>query len=63
MDLATYLPLSENDLPKISGFGAFKTQKYGRPFLEAVQDYCYSNGITTRIHLKQPKKERKQAAR
>lgn len=63
MDLATYLPLSEKDLPKISGFGAFKTQKYGPPFLEAVQDYCASNGLDTRIHLKQPKKERKQAAR
>ena len=53
LDLATYLPLSENDLPLISGFGAFKIEKYGQPFLEMVQDYCHDNGLDTRIYLKQ----------
>ena len=60
MDLATYLPLTYDDLSKISGFGAFKLEKYGQQFLEPVQDYCNDNQLESRIHLKQPKRERKQ---
>lgn len=60
IDLATYLPLSTNDLLKISGFGQVKTEKYGQAFLEAVQDYCNEQKLETRIQLKQPKRERKQ---
>jgi ATP-dependent DNA helicase RecQ len=60
MDLATYLPLSYEDLSKISGFGAYKLEKYGQQFLEPVQDYCNANQLQSRIHLKQPKRERKQ---
>jgi len=52
MDLATYLPIMHSDLPKISGFGAFKTEKYGAPFLEMVQDYCILHQIPTRMELK-----------
>jgi len=32
LDLATYLPISNSDLPNISGFGAYKTEHYGAPF-------------------------------
>jgi len=60
LDLATYLPLTQPDLLKISGFGAFKAEKYGQPFLETVQDYCVACNLQTRIILKQPKRERKQ---
>jgi ATP-dependent DNA helicase RecQ len=60
LDLATYLPLTKSDLLKISGFGTFKAEKYGEPFLEAVQDYCIKSKLQTRIDLKQPKRERKQ---
>lgn len=59
LDLATYLPITKSDLPKISGFGAFKIEKYGMPFLNMVQDYCIQQAIPTRIHLKEPKKETK----
>lgn len=59
LDLATYLPLTQSDLPKISGFGAYKVEKYGRPFLEVIQDFCNSNNLESRIHLKQPKRETK----
>jgi ATP-dependent DNA helicase RecQ len=54
LDLATYLPLSKNDLPKISGFGAYKIERYGMPFLEKIQDYCNDHSLSTRIELKQP---------
>lgn len=60
LDLATYLPLTEKDLAKISGFGVFKIQRYGQSFLEKVQDYCNANELETRIGLKHPKKEKKQ---
>jgi ATP-dependent DNA helicase RecQ len=60
LDLATYLPVTSTDLLKISGFGAFKAEKYGAPFLEVVQDYCIAHKLQTRINLKQAKRERKQ---
>lgn len=62
MDLATYLPLVAEDLSKISGFGVYKIERYGQPFLEMVQDYCNEQGIDTRIELKQPKRERRTSA-
>ncbi|GEO08515.1 DNA helicase RecQ [Segetibacter aerophilus] len=61
LDLATYLPITSSDLLKISGFGAFKAEKYGRAFLEMVQDYCIAYKLQSRINLKQPKRERKQS--
>lgn len=62
LDLATYLPVTYSDLLKISGFGAFKAEKYGQPFLEMVQDYCIAYKLATRMQLKQPKRERKQVS-
>ncbi|MDQ6763999.1 MAG: helix-turn-helix domain-containing protein, partial [Bacteroidota bacterium] len=60
IDLATYLPLVHDDLAKISGFGAFKIEKYGPQFLQLIQEYCKKNSLESRIQLKQPKRERKQ---
>jgi ATP-dependent DNA helicase RecQ len=60
LDLATYLPFTESDLLKISGFGTFKTQKYGQSFLETIGYYCMEHKLSTQINLKQPKRERKQ---
>jgi len=56
------LPLTQDDLPKISGFGAFKIEKYGRDFLEVVQDYCHENNLGSQIGLKQTKRARKNSA-
>ena len=56
LDLATYLPVTKNELPHISGFGAFKIEKYGAPFLETIQDYCHENGLVSLVQLKQPKR-------
>ncbi len=59
LDLATYLPLTKMDLPNISGFGAFKIERYGAPFLEKVQDYCNDHSLDTRMELKQPARTKK----
>jgi ATP-dependent DNA helicase RecQ len=59
LDLATYLPLSKNELPNISGFGAFKIERYGEPFLEMIRDYCNEHALTTRMELKKPVRAKK----
>ncbi|MES2003769.1 MAG: DNA helicase RecQ [Bacteroidota bacterium] len=62
LDLATYLPLTKNDLPNISGFGAFKIERYGEPFLEKIQDYCNDHSLDTRMELKKPARTKKTKA-
>jgi ATP-dependent DNA helicase RecQ len=62
LDLATYLPLTKEDLPLISGFGAFKIERYGAPFLEVIQDYCNEYSLPTRMELKQPARAKKTKA-
>lgn len=57
-ELATYLPITTTDIEKISGFGAVKLEKYGPPFLEAVQDYCIRRKLATRIDKKQAKRKK-----
>ena len=58
MELATYLPQSREELPKINGFGAKKLEQYGDKFLGIVINYCKSNNLETRMHLKQERKPR-----
>jgi ATP-dependent DNA helicase RecQ len=58
LDLATYLPLKNSDLPNISGFGTYKIEHYGAAFLEMVQDYCIEHQIDTRMELKHPQRKK-----
>jgi ATP-dependent DNA helicase RecQ len=58
-ELVTYLPLSIDDLLKISGFGEFKIKKYGPAFLQAIVDYCKANKLTSQIEFKSEKRIRK----
>lgn len=57
MELASYLPQSKVELTEISGFGAFKIEKYGDLFLKAVQDYSVKNELSSKISEKKPKKQ------
>ncbi|MDQ2746298.1 MAG: DNA helicase RecQ [Acidobacteriota bacterium] len=59
VEMATYLPLNEDEMRKISGVGDLKLQKYGADFLEVVKDYCDLNDLESRIELKSPKREPK----
>jgi RecQ family ATP-dependent DNA helicase len=59
IEMATYLPQTLSELHKMSGFGLVKLQKYGAQFLNAIQAYCQANGLTSRVHLKTPKNQRK----
>ena len=59
IEMATYLPQTEEEMRRISGVGDLKLQKYGADFLEVVVDYCETNNLDSRIDLKTPKREAK----
>jgi ATP-dependent DNA helicase RecQ len=60
MELATYLPHNKEEFLKISGFGSVKIEKYGKPFWEVVADHCHVHHLKSRIHLKIPKRVRRE---
>ena len=59
VEMATFLPLDEDEMRKISGVGDLKLQKYGADFLEVIADYCDLNNLQSRIELKSSKREPK----
>ncbi len=56
LELATYLPLTLEDVRKISGFGDIKLAKFGKIFLKPVVDYCRQHNLSSKITEKIPKK-------
>ena len=52
VELATYLPLSVNEMRKISGVGELKLDKYGADFLNEISNYCQTHNLDSRIELK-----------
>ncbi len=62
VELATFLPLTNTALAKISGFGDIKLQKYGSYFLDPIIDYCRANNLTTKIDSKVAKRTKKVTA-
>jgi ATP-dependent DNA helicase RecQ len=60
MELATYLPHNKVEFLKISGFGEVKIEKYGKQFWDVVADYCRAHHLKSRIHLKAPKRVRRE---
>jgi ATP-dependent DNA helicase RecQ len=59
--MARYLPQTLSELRKISGFGDVKINKYGQQFLDIILEYCKERNLSTLIHEKSPKRERKTA--
>ncbi len=60
MELATYLPHNKDEFGKISGFGEVKIDKYGKHFWDVVAGYCREHSLNSRIHLKTPKRQRRE---
>lgn len=52
IELSNYLPLSLDELRKISGFGNIKISKYGPAFLEVVSEFCRTHGLSSRVSQK-----------
>jgi ATP-dependent DNA helicase RecQ len=61
VEMAAYLPDDLHQLKKISGFGDVKLQRYGEEFISRIREYCNAKNLKSRIHLKEPKRERKSA--
>lgn len=55
-ELATYLPLSFEDLKRISGFGDYKIGKYGGAFLDVIIAFAKQHKLGSKINLLAPKK-------
>jgi ATP-dependent DNA helicase RecQ len=59
IELAMYLPQSFDELKQISGFGDYKVGKYGSGFLQIIKQFAGEHQLTSKMHLKKPKKEKK----
>lgn len=44
-EMAIHYPISEDELLRISGVGSGKAKKYGKPFIELIQQYVEDEGI------------------
>jgi len=60
-EMAQYLPQSLAELRKISGFGDARIGQYGQDFLEVIVEYAKEKGLSSMVHEKSPKRERKSA--
>lgn len=60
LEMSSYLPQTLAELRKISGFGDAKVEKYGQEFLNVIINYTKEKGLTSLVHEKKPKRERKQ---
>lgn len=58
-ELVTYLPLTEEDLERINGFGKVKVKNYGSEFLELIRNYCEENGLSSNMPVVEPKATKK----
>lgn len=54
-DMATYYPISMDDMTKISGVSQGKAEKFGKPFIELIKKYVEENDIErpTEVVIKQ----------
>jgi hypothetical protein len=62
-ELANYLPVTEEQLLKISGFGQAKVNAYGRDFLTIIRDFVDEHQLqpdTEALSAKRPKKSKKE---
>lgn len=65
LELATYLPLSLDEMRRISGFGDVKIERYGDIFLGSIAEYCSKHKLESKISEKvflrrSPRREQKE---
>ncbi|MES2764451.1 MAG: DNA helicase RecQ [Bacteroidota bacterium] len=52
VEMASYFPLTIDEMRKISGVGEMKLERYGGNFLKEIQQYCIDNQLSSKIHQK-----------
>ncbi|MFL6374643.1 MAG: DNA helicase RecQ [Pyrinomonadaceae bacterium] len=63
IEMATWLPLTDDDMRRIMGVGDVKMQKYGRDFLAEIRKYCSRLNLESRSGLKASSRARKRRTR
>jgi hypothetical protein len=58
-EMTQYLPQTLDELQQISGFGKAKIESYGQQFLDIILEYSEQHGLSSLIHERSPKRERK----
>jgi hypothetical protein len=59
-EMSQYLPQTLAELRRIRGFGDARIAQYGQQFLDIIVAYCQQRGLSSSIHEKAPKRERKE---
>jgi ATP-dependent DNA helicase RecQ len=59
-EMAIFLPHNIEELAKISGFGKVKLDAYGNQFISILKQYCELHNLSSLIHEKVPKRQRKE---
>jgi len=59
-EMSRYLPQTLNELQEISGFGKAKAEKFGQRFITIIVKYCEENKLSSLIHEKPDKRQRKE---
>ena len=62
-ELAAYIPMSREDLLKISGFGEVKLKRYGDVFLNEIINYCNDHKVASKMDLKATKRSNARTSR
>ena len=57
--MATYYPITKENMLNISGIGSLKFEKYGNIFIEAINNYVSANNIKPQDFIMQSEKTRK----
>jgi len=62
VQLATYLPLTIEDIRRVSGFGEVKTHRYGTAFVQEIRTFAEDNNLASQMHLTPSRRERMPSA-
>jgi hypothetical protein len=60
-EMAAYLPLTNEELVRIKGFGPVKVREYGEQFLKIIREYAAENNLDSRMAEKTSTRVRKQS--
>ena len=60
--MATYYPITKENMLNINGVGSLKFEKYGDVFIEAINNYVLENDIKPQDFIVQPKRIKKASA-